>query len=467
MKQIKTDICVIGGGSGGLSVAAGAIQMGAKVVLCEGGKMGGDCLNYGCVPSKAMIEASRIIHSCNKAKEFGIDIKNFEADYKKVQAHVANVIAKIGPHDSVERFESLGVNVIQDYAHIIDKKTVQAGDIQIKAKYIVLATGSRAKIFPIEGLEDIDYLTNETIFSLDKQPEHLLVMGGGPIGVELAQAHALLGSKVTILEAESNILGPVDNDCRQVLLDEFKKLGIDVVTKAKVSKVSKQDAQVKLETNIGNYSGSHLLVATGRQPNIEKLNLDKVGIKHSAKGINVDTRLRTNYKNIYAIGDLASQYQFTHTAGYHAGIVIQNILFKLPAKVNYSSFPWAVYTTPEIAHTGMAIKQAEEVGATILSLPYESNDRAQANLSTNGLLKIAVNKRGYILGASIVGEQAGELITQWTLAIRNKLKIKQMASHIVPYPTLSELNKRIAGSYFTPSLYSEKVKKIVRFLLKF
>lgn len=291
MKQIKTDICVIGGGSGGLSVAAGAVQMGAKVVLCEGAKMGGDCLNYGCVPSKAMIEASRVIHNCHKAKEFGIDIKNFEADYKKVQAHVANVIAKIEPHDSVERFESLGVNIIQDYAHIVDRKTVQAGDIQIKVKYIVLATGSRAKVFPIEGLADIDYLTNETIFSLDKQPEHLLVMGGGPIGVELAQAHTLLGSKVTIIEAESTILGPVDNDCRQVLLDEFKKLNIDVVTNAKVIKVSKQNNQVQLETNVGSFNGSHLLVATGRQPNIEKLNLDKVSIKHSAKGINVDTRL--------------------------------------------------------------------------------------------------------------------------------------------------------------------------------
>ncbi|BCD90312.1 hypothetical protein fh0823_04510 [Francisella halioticida] len=467
MKQIKTDICVIGGGSGGLSVAAGAVQMGARVVLCEGGKMGGDCLNYGCVPSKAMIEASRIIHNCHKAKEFGIDIKNFATDYKKVQEHVANVIAKIEPHDSVERFESLGVDVIQDYAHIVDKKTVQAGDIQIKAKYIVLATGSRAKIFSIEGLADVDYLTNETIFSLDKQPEHLLVMGGGPIGVELAQAHALLGSKVTILEAEPTILGPVDSDCRQILLDEFEKLGINVVTNTKVTKVSKQDTQIQLETSGGVYSGSHLLVATGRQPNIEKLNLEKVGIKHSARGVNVDTRLRTNYKNIYAIGDLASQYQFTHTAGYHAGIVIQNILFKLPAKVNYSSFPWAIYTTPEVAHAGMPIKQAEQEGATILTLPYDSNDRAQANLSTNGVVKIAVNKKGYILGASIVGEQAGELITQWTLAIKNKLKIKQMASHIVPYPTLSELNKRVAGSYFTPSLYSEKVKRIVSFLLKF
>jgi len=467
MKQIKTDICVIGGGSGGLSVAAGAVQMGAKVVICEGGKMGGDCLNYGCVPSKAMIEASRIMHNCNRADKFGVDIENLSTNYKKVQAHVQNVISEIAPHDSVERFESLGVEVVQEYAHLIDKKTIQAGDTQIKAKYIVLATGSRARIFPIEGLDSIDYATNETIFNLDRQPEHLLVLGGGPIGVELAQAHALLGSKVTILEAGPSILGPVDMECKQIILNEFNQLGINVVTNAKITKVAKSTQGIKLSSGDNVYEGSHLLVATGRQPNIEKLNLGDVGIKHSPRGIDVNSRLRTNYKNIFAIGDLASPFQFTHTAGYHAGIVIQNMLFKLPAKVDYSSFPWAIYTTPEIAHTGMSITGAAKKGATILSLTYKNNDRAHANLLTNGLIKVAVSKKGYILGASIAGEQAGELITQWTIAIKNKLKIKQMASHIVPYPTISELNKRISGSYFTTTLYSKKIKKLVSFLLKF
>jgi len=283
----------------------------------------------------------------------------------------------------------------------------------------------------------------------------------------LAQAHALLGSKVTIIEAGPAILGPADTECKQVILNEFNKLGIDVITNAKITKVTKSEQGIQLSSGENVYEGSHLLVATGRQPNLEKLNLEKAGIKHSPKGVDVDSRLRTNYKNVFAIGDLASPFQFTHTAGYHAGIVIQNMLFKLPAKADYSSFPWAIYTTPEIAHTGMSIKEAAEKGATILSLSYENNDRAQANLSTNGLIKAAVNKKGYILGASIAGEQAGELITQWTMAIKHKLKIKQMTSHIVPYPTISELNKRIAGSYFTSTLYSEKVKKLVRFLLRF
>lgn len=464
--MIKTDICIIGAGSGGLSVAAGAVQMGAKVVLCEGGKMGGDCLNYGCVPSKAMIEVSRIIAKTNKAKDFGISIDNVDVDYKKVQQHVKNVIAKIEPHDSVERFESLGVNVIQEYAEIVDQYTVKAGENIIKAKYIVIATGSRAYIPNISGISDIDYLTNETIFELEQKPEHLMIIGGGPIGLELAQAHALLGSRVTVFEASDTVLGMLDHECRCVLLREFDSLGINIITNANIDSVEEDTEQIKINCGSKTYQGSHLLVAAGRQPNIEKLNLQGVNINHSLRGIKVDKRLRTNFKNIYAIGDVIGGYQFTHVAGYHAGVVIQNILFKLSAKIDYSALAWSIYTTPEIAHVGQSISLAEQSGAKIMSIPYKDNDRAQASLSTNGLIKIAIGEKGYILGATIVGESASELIVQWSIAIKNKLKIKNMASHIVAYPTLSELNKRLAGNYFTPTLYSEKVKKLVRFMLK-
>lgn len=467
MKKIQTDICVIGGGSGGLSVAAGASQMGAKVVLCEGGKMGGDCLNYGCIPSKAMIEAARSVYHAKRAKAFGIDIDTIKVDYQKVQAHVRNVIATIEPHDSVERFEKLGVTVIQAYAKMLDRHTVQAGNTLIKAKYIVLATGSRAKIFPIEGLDQIDYLTNETIFTIKEQPKRLLIIGGGPIGAELAQAHALLGSKVTLFDAGKSIMGNADEECKSFIINEFKNLGIDIINNARIQKVSK-DSQgtITIHNENDTHIGSHLLVATGRTPNIEKLNLRDAGIAHTERGVNVNSCLRTNFKNVYAIGDLASPYQFTHTASYHAGIVIQNILFKLPTKVDYSSFPWVIYTTPELVHTGMSIKEAKAQGASILQLSYTDNDRAQAGLHTNGMIKVAVGKKGVILGATIVGENAGELITQWTMAIKHKLKIKQMAGHIVPYPTLSELNKRIASSYFTPMLYSTKTQKLVQWLMR-
>lgn len=464
--MIKTDICVIGGGSGGLSVAAGAVQMGAKVVLCEGAKMGGDCLNYGCVPSKTIIEASRVVANTQKASDLGIEIVGVNADYKKVQQHVRNVIAKIEPHDSVERFQGLGVEVIQNFGQVIDSHTVKAGDTIIKAKYIVIATGSRASIPPIKGLDEVDYLTNETIFDIDHKPKHLLVIGGGPIGIELAQAHALLGCQVTVFEVSDNVLAMVDKDCRDIVLDELKNQGIRIVTNAKIEKLVNESDEKVIYCNGEKFYGSDILIAAGRKPNLDKLGLESAKIEHTPKGITVDNRLRTNHKNIFAIGDVTGGYQFTHVAGYQAGVVIQNILFKLPAKVSYASLPWSIYTTPEIAHVGMSIEEATKQGAKVLDISYKDNDRAQAGLDTKGLVKIAIDKKGYILSATIVGKNSSELIAQWTIVIKNKLKIKAMASHIVAYPTLSELNKRVAGSYFTPTLYSPKVKKIVRIMMK-
>ena len=422
--MIKTDICIIGGGSGGLSVAAGAAQMGAKVVLCEGNKMVGDCLNYGCVPSKAIIEASKVIAKLNKAQDFGINIDKVDIDYEKVQAHIKDTIAKIQPHDSVEGFEALGVDVIQEYAEIVGRYTVKAGDNIIKAKYIVIATGSRASIPNIKGLDTVDYLTNETIFEFKEKPKHLMIIGGGPIGVELAQAYALLGSKVTIFEASDTILGVIDNDCRKIILKEFDRLGINVITNVNIREVVQDNQEINLYCGSKLYQGSDLLIAAGRVANLDKLDLDKVGIKYTSRGINVDSRLRTNRKNIYAIGDVIGGYQFTHVAGYHAGIVIQNILLKLPAKVNYNNLPWSIYTSPEIAHVGQNIAQAQTQGAKVLKLSYQNNNRAVANLATNGLIKIAISKKGYILGATIIGENASELIVQWTIAIKDKLKSK-------------------------------------------
>lgn len=464
--MIKTDICVIGAGSGGLSVAAGAVQMGAKVVLCEGSKMGGDCLNYGCVPSKAMIEASRVIANIQKAKNLGIEVLGINADYKKIQQHVKSVIAKIEPHDSVERFEGLGVEVIQDFGEVVDSHTVKAGDKIIKAKYIVIATGSSASIPPINGLNEVEYLTNETIFEVADKPKHLLVIGGGPIGIELAQAHVLLGCEVTVFEVSDSVLTMVEKDCREIVISELKSQGIKIITKADIEKVVTEKNEKVIYCNGEKFTGSDILVAAGRKPNLSKLGLDDANINYTQKGIVVDNRLRTNHKNIFAIGDVTGGYQFTHVAGYQAGIVIQNVLFKLPAKVGYTSLPWSIYTTPEIAHVGISIEQAIKQGAKILEISYSDNDRAQAGLDTKGLVKVAVDKKGYILSATIVGKSSSELITQWTIAIKNKLKIKAMTSHIVAYPTLSELNKRVAGSYFTPTLYSPKVKKIVRFMMK-
>ncbi|MEH6476367.1 MAG: FAD-dependent oxidoreductase [Sneathiella sp.] len=472
--SIKTDICVIGAGSGGLSVAAGAVQMGARVVLVEGGKMGGDCLNYGCVPSKALIAAAKKASALDHSAEFGVTGERPNVNYAAVMDHVAGIIAGIAPHDSVERFEELGVTVFEGYGRFLNDHQLVVGDQVIEAKRFVIATGSSAATLPIEGLEDCGYLTNETLFENREKPSHLVVIGGGPIGMEMAQAHRRLGCAVTVLEAFS-VLAKDDPDLTKVAIDAIKGEGVDIREGVKIAKISrKPDGSIDIELDqdgaVEIITGSHILVAAGRKPNIGKLNLDDAGISYSRFGIEVDARLRTSNKKIFAIGDVAGGLQFTHVAGYHAGIVIRNILFRLPAKVDYSAVPWVTYTDPEVANVGMSEAAAREKygdDIRVLTFDYAENDRARAERREEGMVKAITTKKGKILGAGIVGLQAGELIHPWTLAITGKLKISNMASFIAPYPTLGEVNKRAAGSFYTPSLFSEKTRKIVRFLLRF
>ncbi|MBO6825078.1 MAG: FAD-dependent oxidoreductase [Sneathiella sp.] len=472
-KIVKTDLCVIGAGSGGLSVAAGAVQMGAETVLIEGGKMGGDCLNYGCVPSKALIAAAKKASALDHSAEFGVTGPKPDVDYGKVMDHVADVIAGIAPHDSVERFEELGVNVLQGYGKFISPKQVEVDGIIVEARRFIISTGSSPTAPPIPGLAEAGYLTNETLFENREMPEHLIIIGGGPIGMEMAQAHRRLGCQVTVLEA-FRALGKDDPDLTSVALKSLRGEGIDIREGAKINNVSRavDGVSIALEAEAGEeiLKGSHLLVAAGRKPNIERLNLDAAGIEYDRPGIKVDARLRTTNKKVFAIGDVAGGYQFTHMAGYHAGIVIRNALFRMPAKVDYSAVPWVTYTDPEIANVGLTEAAAREKfgeDIRVLTFEYKENDRARAERRTEGLVKAITTKKGKILGAGIVGLQAGELIHPWTLAISGGLKISAMASFIAPYPTLGEINKRAAGSYYTPSLFSEKTRKVVRFLSKF
>ncbi len=469
---VKTDICVIGGGSGGLSVAAGAVQMGADTVLIEGGKMGGDCLNYGCVPSKALIAAAKHAVALKKGPLFGVEAYSPKVDYAAVMDHVQGVIAGIEPHDSVERFEKLGVNVLQGYAKFISPDQVKVGDTIVKARRFVIATGSSAVAPPISGLADVEYLTNETLFENRELPKHLVVIGGGPIGMEMAQAHARLGSQVTVLEA-FKVLSKDDPDLTKIALEAIRKDGVEIKDEVAIKSVSQEAGQffeitIEKDGQTSELSATHLLVAAGRKPNVDDLNLEAANVATNKAGIIVDERLRTSNKKIFAIGDVAGGYQFTHVAGYHAGIVIRNILFKLPAKVNYDAVPWVTYTAPEIANVGLTEAAAyEKYGqdqVKVLTFDYAENDRARAERITDGMVKAIVHKNGKILGAGIVGPQAGELIQPWGLAITSKLKIGAMASYISPYPTLSEINKRAAGSFYTPRLFSEKTRKIVRFL---
>ena len=471
-ENITADICVIGGGSGGLSVAAGASQMGAEVVLLERAKMGGDCLNYGCVPSKAMIAAAHAAHAVRNAARFGIDVPAPDIDFGRVHAHVHGVIGAIAPHDSVERFEGLGVRVIQEAGRFTGPRTMQAGDTTITAKWFVIATGSHAGAPPIPGLDSVDFMTNETVFDRTVAPEHLLVIGGGPIGSELAQAHRRLGCRVTILDI-AQTLSNDDPELAEVV--RTRMLAEGVAIRAGIEIVSVEKTAAGIAVNIRDdgkderIEGSDLLVAAGRVPNLDGLDLEKAGIDYDRRGIKVDARLRSTNRRVFAIGDAAGGFQFTHVAGYHAGIVIRNALFRLPAKIDYTALPWVTYTDPELAHVGLNEKQAREKHGDIRILrhPFAENDRAQAEARTDGLVKVIVSPKGVILGASIVGAHAGELIQSWILPIQKKMKIKEIAGLILPYPTLGEVNKRAAGSFFTPTLFSERTKKFVRFVLWF
>ncbi len=471
-QKIKTDLCVIGAGSGGLSVAAGASQMGAATVLIEKGKMGGDCLNYGCVPSKALLAAGHAVENIRKAQQFGISAGVPKVDAQKVFTHVHNVIGAIAPNDSVERFEGLGVHVIQGTARFVSPTEVKVNDTLVEAKRFVISTGSSAAVPPIAGLEDVPFFTNENIFNQTNLPDHLIVIGGGPIGIEMAQAHRHLGCTVTLLEMFS-IMPKDDPELVDIVRTRLLKDGLVLKEGIKVKSITKSSAGVAVtieeDGEEKQLEGSHLLIAAGRRPNVKGLDLEQAGIAYSPKGIQVDPRLRTSNKKVFAIGDVTGGMQFTHVAGYQAGIVIRNILFKLPAKVDHSTVPWVTYTDPELAQVGLSEEMARKKGhnINILRWSFGENDRAQAELKTDGMVKVITTKKGKILGASIVGPHAGELIQTWVLALSNKMKIGQMASMIAPYPTLGEVSKRAAGSFYLPSLFGERTKKIVRFLMKF
>ena len=416
MEKIKTDICVVGAGSGGLSVAAGAVQMGAKVVLLEGHKMGGDCLNYGCVPSKALIAAAKQAYAMGGGAEFGVSPVKPKIDYAKAKDHVAAVIKTIEPADSQERFEGLGVNVIREFGRFISPTEVQAGDTVITARRFVIATGSAPFVPPIPGLEDVPHETNETIFDLREQPKHLLIIGGGPIGMEMAQAHIRLGSRVTVIEG-MKALGKDDPELASIVLDRLKSEGIEIAEDAMAAEIRGKAGAIEVEVKDGRvFKGTHLLMAVGRKANINDLGLDKAGIEYD-RLIDVDAGMRTSNRKVYAIGDVAGLLQFTHVAGYHAGVIIRSMLFGLPSKTRTDHIPWATYTDPELAQVGLTEAEAREKhgeGLEVVRFEYAENDRAIASRQTTGMIKVMVVK-GRPVGASIAGAAAGELIGVWAL----------------------------------------------------
>jgi pyruvate/2-oxoglutarate dehydrogenase complex dihydrolipoamide dehydrogenase (E3) component len=442
------------------------------VVLIERHKMGGDSLNYGCVPSKALLAAARRAQAMRTAGALGIAGVDPEIDPRAVHAHVQSAIAAIQPNESSARLAGLGVRVIQSAARFINKKTVVAGEFRIKATRFVIATGSAPLIPLIPGLDNVPYFTTETIFDSQERLHSLIVIGGGPVGLELAQAHNRLGSRVMVLEAEK-ALANEDPELSKFVLERLSAEGISVHEGTKIERIEAGLGRVRVHVSVGGeqhvVEGSHLLIATGRKPVMADLGLEAAGIKYDPRGIKVNRGLKTSNGRVYAIGDVVGAPMYAHAADYHAHVVIQRLLFRLPVRVNPALIPRVTFTDPELAHVGQSEGDAAQGAGKIrvLRWPYRENDRAQIERETVGHIKVVTAPSGKILGATIVGAQAGELIQMWALAISQGMNIKAMTEWISPYPTLGEINKRAANGYYATVPSSPMVRKVINFLAKF
>ncbi|HEY4043500.1 MAG TPA: FAD-dependent oxidoreductase [Rhodopila sp.] len=462
------DLAIIGAGAAGLSVAAGAAQLGASVALIERGEMGGDCLNTGCVPSKALLAASHALRAIRRAGRFGIVANHPVADWDLVRAHVHGVITAIAPVDSEARFRALGVNVLRTEARFVDPDTLSVGGRRITARRFIIAAGSRAAVPPIEGLDRARYWTNDSIFDLSERPDHLLILGGGPIGLEMADAFSGLGCQVTIVEAE-RIAAKEDAELVAGLRRALTLGGVSILENTSVSAAAAGPALLLADGS--RIDGSHLLVATGRTPELAALDLAAGHVQAGPHGIATDLGLRSlTNKRVFAVGDIADPAgvgprAFTHVGSYHAGVIIRRLLFRLPARIDYRALPRVTYTDPELAQTGLTEAEAAAAGLRIriLRWPLADNDRAIAERDTTGLVKlIAAGNR--VVGVGILAPHAGEMISQWTLAIARRTKLSALAGLIVPYPTRAEAAKRAAASAFTAPLFSTRTKRLVRLL---
>lgn len=466
---LSPDFCVIGAGAGGLSFAAGALQMGASVVIVENKWMGGDCLNAGCVPSKALIAAAKSVHTARESQKFGFTFQNAKLDFSAVYNHIHKVIGDISYNDSVERFTKLGGTVVLDSGQFASDKEFVTQQYVIRPRKFIIATGSSPFTPPIPGLDKVEYLTNETIFNLRQLPEHLVIIGGGPIGIEMAQAFNYLGSKVSVLEAFS-VLPRDDQDAVSLLKARLVEQGITLYEKVKINNVAADriDCTTQDQQSIS-LSPSHILVATGRRPNVSGLGLEAAQVQYSPKGIVVNGQLRTSNPKIYAIGDCIGSFLFTHVAGYHAGLAIRNSIFKLGTKVETRAVPWVTYTDPELAHVGMLPSQLTEMNIPhkTLKIDFSENDRAHTEDKTLGFINVHVTPKGRVLGATILGPNAGELIYPWVIAIQNNLKLSAIASSLAPYPTYGDISKRISGMFYADKLFSPMMRKVVKLLLRF
>lgn len=463
----KRDLVIIGGGAGGLVVASVAAQLGLKVTLIEkAAKLGGDCLHYGCVPSKALIHSARIAFLMRRGPEFGLQACEPEVDLGKIADHVQAVIDRIQMHDDPERFRGYGCDVVFGAATFTDSRSVKVNDLVIPGRRFVIATGSQPFIPLIEGLEGAGYLTNEDLFSLRELPRRLVVLGGGPVGLEMAQAFARLGSSVTVVERLPHLLPQEDPELADALQAQLESEGMAVHTSTTVEHVSRDGDETRVICSNGlTLAANALLVAVGRRPVVNELGLDAAGIAHDAKAIRVDQRQRTSQKHIYACGDVCGPYALTHMAEYQAGIVISNAIFRVPKKVDYRVVPWVTYTDPELARVGLTERQVRHKGIepVVLRFPFQDIDRAITDKETAGMAKLVVHK-GKILGASILGPHAGELIHEIVLAMKTGAGIGNISATIHAYPTLAQIHRRTVNTWYGQKLFSPASRRWVRWI---
>ncbi|MEO1568589.1 MAG: FAD-dependent oxidoreductase [Pseudomonadota bacterium] len=469
-KTLTADLVIIGGGSAGLSAAAGSAMLGLKVVLYEKGEMGGDCLNFGCVPSKALLSAAKVAATARKSARFGVTLGEPRIDWDAVKAHVRSAIATIEPVDSQERFEGLGVTVIREHARFVNRKTVVSATTRVTARRIIIATGSTAFIPPIPGLADVPYLTNETIFDVAQLPGHLIILGGGPIGMEMAQAFNRFGAKVTVIE-KGHALGRSDRAHAAIALEALREEGVTIHEGQTASRVSQDGGEITVhttgETGESSVTGSHLLVALGRRAVMDGLDLEAGGVEHDGRSVTVKPTLRSpSNGRVWALGDVAGEGQFTHLAGWHASVFVRRALFKQGSVADSLPLPAVTYTSPEVAQLGLTEAEAREKygnGVSTSSFPFHENDRAIAEGETRGEAKLVIRK-GKLVGASVVGEGAGDILQLASVAMSNGLKVQALTNFISPYPTRAEVVKRAASAHFTDTVFGSGAKRLVALL---
>ncbi len=472
MAEYDFDIGILGGGSAGLTVASGAAQLGAKTLLVEKEKkLGGDCLHFGCVPSKTLIRTAHVYHLMKHAEQFGLpSVEVKPVDFRQVAERIQSVISIIQKHDSEERFCQLGARVEFGTPKFVDNHTIRLNGETHSAKTWVIATGSSPAIPPIPGLDKTPHITNKDVFSLDRLPRSMIVLGAGPIAIEMAQAFCRLGTSVSVVQRSNQILSKEDKEMADQVMNVLREEGVNFYLNASVvrTKDLEDEREVVIRTGEGktvSLKAETILVAMGREANLDELGLDDSGVAFDRKGLKLDGRLRTTQKHIYGAGDVTGSYLFTHAAGYEGGIVVSNAIFHLPRKVDYTFLPWCTYTDPELASVGMNEKAAKAAGIdySVWREEFKDNDRSLAEGERVGKIKMLLDEKEKPIGIQILGPRAGDLVAEWVAIVNGKVKLSTLAAAVHPYPTLGEINKKVAGTFLSEKIFSEKVRKGLKF----